>query len=254
MGRGPFALHALTLSVALFVGAGGVMVHARQPRADAPNMQAPLLTGQIGSVDIERVYVASGGPEQLAQRATEIATEVAQRFNEVKGVGQLDQNELSEYGTLLFRAVRSEADQARLKALKAISDQRADELNRLQIKPDGMLTPEDKTRMRQLQDQNRQFLALLPNWQDDLRAQQGERVEAFRRTQMARLRPVIGKLAVERGIAHVFDSTALVYSANDLTPAVLQRVSKRPPRDKDAKETQDTKETKEKDPAKESNP
>jgi hypothetical protein len=226
----PPAPQAAIFALVLLIGAG-VTVYARQPRVDAPNPQSPLLTGQIACVDMERVYAASGGPEQLAQHATEIALEVTQHLKDLKAVPLLDQNELQEYGALVFKANKTEADQSRLKALKTASDARQDELSKLQIKPDAMLTPQDKTRMKQLQEQSRLLDSIYPYWQEDARAQQNERVEAFRRMQITKLRAVVAKVASERGIPHVFDTTALVYSANDVTPLVLQRAGKRAPKE-----------------------
>ena len=89
--------------------------------------------------------------------------------------------------------------------------------------------------MKQLQEQSRLLDSIYPYWQEDARAQQSERVEAFRRVQIGRLRAVVGKVASERGIAHVFDATALVYSANDVTPLVVQRAGKRAPKAKKKK-------------------
>lgn len=222
--------HAVILTLALLISAGGVTVYAKQ-RADPPNMQAPLLTGQVACVEMERVYAASGGPEQLAQRATDIALEVSQHLKDLKSAPLLEQNELQEYGTLIFKSTKSEADQTRLKTLKMLSDQRLDELNKLQIKPDKTLTAEDKTRLKQLQEQSRLLDTIFPYWQDDARAQQTERIEAFRRSQLAKLRVTVGKVAAERGITHVFDTTSLIYSANDITTLVLQRFGKRTSKD-----------------------
>ncbi len=227
------------LPCALLIGVGGMASHARQAAGERENLQAPLLTGQIACVDMDRLYAASGGPEQLAQRATEIAQEVNARLKELKAVPLLDENELQEYGALLFKAVKTDADQTRMKALRAASDQRQDELNKLQIKPDATLTAEDKARMKLLQEQSRLLASIMPYWQEDARAQQSERLEAFRRSQMAKIRQIVGKAALERNIAHVFDTSALVYSANDLTAVVLSRVSKHAPKDskdKDSKE------------------
>lgn len=245
---GALWLHVGVLACAMLLGAGSGIVRAYQGGAERDNLQTPLLTGQIACVDMERLYVASGGPEQLAQRANEITLELNARLKELKAVPLLDENELQEYGAITFKAVKTETDQARLKALRALSDQRQDELNKLQIKPDSQLTADDKTRMKQLQEQSRLLASILPYWQEDARAQQAERLEAFRRTQMARLRQIVGKAAAERNIAHVFDTTALVYSANDLTAIVLPRVSKRASREsKDGKENRDSKEEKAKD-------
>ena len=224
-------LHVSVLACALLIGAGSKISHARQAGAERENLQAPLQTGQIACVDMDRLYAASGGPEQLAQKAAETTLEVNTRLKEMKSVPLLDENELQEYGTLLFKAVKNDADQTRIKVLRAVSEQRQDELNKLQIKPDATLTAADKTRMKQLQEQSRLLASILPFWQEDARAQQSERLETFRRSQMAKLRQIVGKAAQERNIAHVFDTSALVYSANDLTALVLPRVTKRAAKD-----------------------
>ena len=44
---------------------------------------------------------------------------------------------------------------------------------------------------------------------------------------MAQIRTVVGQVAKEKGVEHVFDVNALVYSSNDLTAAVLQKVARR---------------------------
>ena len=240
-------LHVGVLSCALLIGAGGLMSHARQAGNERENLQAPLLSGQIACVDMDRVYAASGGPEQLAQRANEIAVDINTRLKELKTVSMLDESELQEYGAITFKATKTDADQARQKALRALSDQRQDELNKLQIKPDNLLTAEDKTRMKQLQEQSRLLASILPYWQDDARAQQAERLEAFRRAQMAKLRQTVGKVAAERNVAHVFDTSALVYSANDLTALVLTRVGKRAPKDNKADKADKAGDSKDKD-------
>lgn len=215
------ALFALTL----IVGMGSATVYARQPRLDATNLQTPLQTNQIASVDMDRLYAASGGPEQLAQQATELAMEVAQHLKEIRTASMLDQQELQEYGTLIFKTKRTDGDQARIRALKALSDQRSDELKALQTKPDTLLTDADKARMRALQEQGRLVESILPFWQEDARAQQSARIEMFRRNQIARIRAIVGKVATERNITHVFDTSALVYSANDITSLVLPKVT-----------------------------
>lgn len=225
------------LTIVLLMAVGSVAVHAREPvrhPVGQPDKNTPALqdapqtgqTGQIGCVDMDRVYVASGGPEQLAQQANEIGMEVTQHLKEIKSAPMLSQEELQEYGSLVFKNRRTEAEQARIKAIKQLSDQRTDELNRLQVKPDKQLTAEDKARMKALQEQSRLVESILPFWQEDAHAQQNSRVEAYRRVQIARLRTIVGKVATERNIAHVFDTSALVYSTNDITTLVVARVSK----------------------------
>jgi hypothetical protein len=112
-----------------------------------------------------------------------------------------------------------------LKSFKETSDKRAEELKTLQTKVD--LTDQERARLTQLTQARQRVEQMLPDLQADFRAQQTSFLEAYRHKQYANLRVEVGKVAKERGITHVFDTNSLVYSANDLTPLMLQKL-KRP--------------------------
>jgi hypothetical protein len=69
-----------------------------------------------------------------------------------------------------------------------------------------------------------------PGLVTDFRAQHEAVMSDFRHRQIVQLRQDVAKVAKEKGIAHVFDSGTLIYSVNDLTPLVLQQLSKRAPK------------------------
>ena len=140
----------------------------------------------------------------------------------------LDQTELVEYVTLLTKDKPTDTEQARIKALKALSDQRAQELQALQTKKDSDLTAADKNRMNELVGESRILERILPNILDSMRADQAAHLDAFKHDEMVKLRATVAQVAKERGIAQVWDAGALVYATTDLTPQVVERVSKHP--------------------------
>jgi Skp family chaperone for outer membrane proteins len=217
-------LHVGVLGLALLVGAGALMSHAHPNRGLHAVAEAP---GSIGVVDMERIYDASDMPNLLAQQAAALQAQANDRLNTIAGAKYLDVKELDEYGALVAKANPDAAQQARMKELKALSDNRDNELQTLKATPDAALTPQQKSRMRALVEQSHVIDKILPALQRDLQADFSERVQNIRHNQNAQLRTTVAQIAREKGIEHVFDSNALVYSANDLTQAVLQKIKKR---------------------------
>ncbi|HZO86961.1 MAG TPA: OmpH family outer membrane protein [Chthonomonadaceae bacterium] len=209
-------------ALALLIGLGALAVHARQNEKEAAS--APLSGGAIAVVDMDRLYIASGGREALAQKMMELGQDIQERINAFAATPYLTRQERLEYLDLLSKRTLSDAEQTHLKALKALSDQRTDELQALTVKKD--LSPAEKARQQELIDQRHALEQALPDVREVARAQQEERVADFRQGQLQRLRAAVAEVARQKGIAHVFDASALVYSANDLTPLVLQRLDK----------------------------
>ncbi len=212
------------LCLALLLSAGALLGKATPMRETQSG--APLANDPIAVVDMDRIYEASDAPQEMERRSLELQSETAQNISSIQAVPYLDQNELVEYVTLLTKDKPTDTEQARVKALKALSDQRAQELQTLQTKKDSDLTAADRNRMNELTGESRILERILPNILESMRSDQAAHLEAFRHDEMVKLRAVVAQVAKERGIAHVFDASALVYSATDLTPQVVARVGK----------------------------
>ncbi len=207
------------LAFALLAGGGAMIVHAR------PSVAAPADGNDTTAmVDMERLYGASDMPQILAQKSIEIGIEAQKRLDTLASGRFLDAKELQEYGELAAKVQPTPAQQTRATELKTLSDKRSAELDTLNIKKTDELTPADKTRMRSLVEMSHLIEKVLPSVREDLLQDQAERVQAFRRDQVAQLRLLVGQVAKEKGILHVYDVNALVYSATDLTPLVLKKL------------------------------
>jgi len=213
------------LTLSLLCGFGAAIVDARQ--SPEPKSQIALSLGNVANVDLERVYAASGDREELAQKDTELRIEASRQLSDLESVGYLSLSEWLEYATINSKTVRTEANLARLKELKTLSGQQQDELSNLQVKTDKNLTPADKARMKKLQDMTASIHQAMPNFDQDIEAFRSSALEQFRRAQLAKLRIIIGKIAAEKGFQNVFEVNSLVYSSNDLTPLIVQRLTKK---------------------------
>jgi len=208
------------LALAMLVGGGVMVVHAIPGRAAGDGVGGD----NIGVVDMERLYNSSDLPQVLAQKAAQLGVQAQERIDALADARFLDAKELQEYGELIAKTQPDAPQQNRMKELKALSGRRSAELDALNVKQADMLTPADKTRMRALVEMSHLIDKVLPSVQNDFAQDQTERLRAVRRDQIAQLRTVVAQVAKEKGVAHVFDVNALVYSANDLTPLVLKKL------------------------------
>ena len=208
------------LALAMLVGGGAMVVHAIPGRAVGDGGAGD----NIAVVDMERLYNSSDLPLVLAQTSARLTQQIQERLDALDAARYLDLKELQEYVGLVVKAMPDAAQQARMKELKALSDKRSTELDGLNVKPADMLTPADKTRMRALVEMSHLGEKELPSLQNEFAQDQADRLRALRRDQIAQLRTVVGQVAKEKGVQHVFEVSALVYSANDLTPLVLKKL------------------------------
>jgi Skp family chaperone for outer membrane proteins len=208
------------LAMALLVGGGAMVVHAIPGRAAGDGVGGD----NMGVVDMERLYNSSDLPQVLAQKAAQLGAQAQQRLDALGDARFLDAKELSEYGDLIGKTVPDAAQMSRMKDLKDLSSRRSSELDTLNVKPAEMLTAADKTRMRTLVEMSHLVEKVLPSVQSDLAQDQSDRLRAIRRDQIVQLRSVVAQVAKEKGVAHVFDVNALVYSSNDLTTLVLKKL------------------------------
>ncbi len=212
------------LVLSLLVGAGAMMVHARQGTDSH--------TGQdisFGMVDMERVYEASDSPQQFSMAQQQIESDAQARIDAMSAVPMLSDPELKEYGELIGLKTPDARQKVRIDELKDFSDKRVAHLREVQVKPEATLTPEDRRLMSNAAQARRQFDRLIGMMQQDVRQQIAEREDAVKRGLIAKLRIEVNKVAKEKKIAHVFDTTVMVSSTNDLTAAVIQRVAKKAP-------------------------
>ena len=219
-----------TLALALLVGVGALMSHARQSDDSGPASTGAVHNdvGAIGMVDLEKIYDASEFPAQFANSAAQIEADAQTRIQSMAAVSQLSEAELREYGELVGLKNPDAKQKVRMDELRDFNDKRSSHLRDVQQKPDATLTPEDRKLMASSVIQKRQFDRIMALLQADLRQQIGEREESVKRGLIGRLRVEVGKVAKEKKIQHVFDSSAMVTSTNDLTAAVIQRITRKP--------------------------
>ncbi len=211
------------LIVALFVGCGSILSHARQSPETKNGVEAG---GSIGVVDMDKIYTVSGSPDLVLQKSLELDADAQQRLNSIASAPYLTDQERDEYVDLCSKFQMTDEQAVRLKAMRGLSDQRSAELIGLQSKKDT-LSAEEQKKLREYIAQKRILDNLMPNISSAARMEKAERLESFRHDQIVKLREIVSQVAKQRGVAHVFDSNSLTYSTNDITELIIQKLNKR---------------------------
>lgn len=208
-------LWVVAFGLVLLVGAGTLAVRARDNTPSFP---------VVAMVDMNRLFQASDAPQKLAQKTAELEQQALQKLQQIDNAAFLPLPELQELIRLLARATPGPEEQVRLKQLQEAAERHA---RRFQMLTDrGALSDAERKELADLTARQRQMAQILPRIREDLQADVAARVDAVRRELYARLREVVGQVAREKGITQVFSAEALVYSVNDLTPQVIQKLKK----------------------------
>jgi Skp family chaperone for outer membrane proteins len=208
------------LGAALLIGGGMSLLRADQGK------ETTAMAG-VASVDMEKVFASSNAPNVLTEASMKFEKQAMEHLREIASVPYLSGMELAEYAPLVAKTMLTDAEKARKKELKELSDERFKRKNELTVKKEGDITAEDRKFLNEMVQRERNLQQALPRIQADMQGSEARTLEEVRRDQMAKLRDLVGKVAKEKGFDHVFDADSLVYSSTDLTSAVLQKLPKK---------------------------
>lgn len=206
------------LAAALLLGGGMSLLRADQGK------EKGCLDG-MASVDMEKVYNASNAPEVMAAAAMKFEKQAVDQLREIAAVPYLSVAELQEYAPLVAKTMLTEPETARKKELRGLSDDRRKRVNELSVKQN--LMPDEQKFLNEMAQRERNLQQSLPRIQADMQGSEAQQLQVMRREQMAKLHDMVEKVAKDKGFSHVFDSDSLIYSSNDLTAAVLQKLPKK---------------------------
>ncbi len=200
--------------------------HGR-PKNDPQDDPALVLT-KVAVADMGRLYDGSSAPKEYERNESEVAQDADKRMKMLGGIEYLEPAEIQEFLTLVGKFTPTPQEAERITALQTLSGSRGAEMRAIQTKESASLTAQDKKRLQTLVDASRNFRNVyLPNIEAQIRNSAIARAQTFRVQQMAELRAAVSRYAKEKGIQHVFDSGTLIYSQNDITDKVLEKVKKK---------------------------
>ncbi len=206
-----------------------VVVGTAHGRAGKENQdEVNLNLSKVAVIDMGRLYDQSSAPKDYERNEQEIAQDADKRMKLVTGIEYLEPVEIQEFLTLVGKFTPTPQESERVSALQTLSNTRGTEMRNLSTKDAASLTLADKKRLQTLIDASRTFRnTYLPNIEAQIRNSALARAQTFRVQQMNDLRTAVGRYAKDKGIQHVFDSSTLIYSPNDITDKVIEKVKKK---------------------------
>jgi len=209
---------ASILAVALLAGGGVIFSRAEGGKEARVGMDA------VASVDMEKIFAASDAPVTLANASQTYERQATEQIRAIASVPYLSPEEVTEFAGIIAVVAQTEAQKTRAKELKALSDSRYKQVQVLSAKKG--LMPDEQKFLTDMAQRERGLQQALPRIQQDLQGSEAQILQNMRRQQMEKLGEMVKKIATDKGFTHVFDSSSLVYSVNDVTAAVLQKMPK----------------------------
>ena len=207
------------LAVALLIGGGVMFSRAEGGKEARAGMDA------VAAVDMEKVFAASDAPSVLANASITYERQATDQMRAIASVPYLSVEELTEFAGIVAQTTQTDVQKARAKELKELSASRYKRIQELSAKKVGLI-PEEQKFLTDMAQRERSLQQSLPRIQQDLQGNEAQMLQNIRREQMAKLGEMVKKIAIDKGFTHVFDANSLVYSVNDVTAAVLQKMPK----------------------------
>ena len=184
---------------------------------------APVSGVAFGSVDIQKIITKYNKTAAMnaqidllrSQFGEVIKTQAANPM-----LSAVDQQQLSD---LLLKTTLTDADKQTISALEAKSQKDSQDLATLQQKKDltdpdrirlQQLTDEQKTGAQALDEQNQRYTQSIQDKNTELGQQVADDIRA-----------AVATVAQQKGLSAVFDSQFAIYTANDVTQAVIAKLN-----------------------------
>ena len=209
--------NTLVLAAALLLGAGPYVVNAARNAAD-PNTRA--------QVDLQQVFDASESKLLADAQTGQYARRLDQKFSELAQMPFLTPSELRDLSIILSKESPTPEESAKATQLKAESEKRGGELGALGQKKDADLTTADRNRLRELNGMRPVHAQTMLKIQQLYQQMVNDENNKNDRTGMAAVRDIVKKLAKDKGIAEVFDTSTMIVAPLDLTKDALEKVKK----------------------------
>ncbi len=214
------AAGAVLVSLAAVSGAFGTPAAAQGRSAPGD------VRGAIGGVDLQRVFNEYKGKQAAAEQIKTFGGGLDNALSRLRDSSAvfLPEAEVRELATLYSRPEPGGADKQRIGALETKARSLADELRNLQNQNGP--TEQQKTRLAELTAAQQKGAETFQQVQQDFQQQLSQRQNALSQKLTEEMRAGISKVAQEKNLTVVFDSAVAVYTANDITNDVINRLNK----------------------------
>ena len=211
---------------ASLISLGAASVIAPAP-ARAKQAAPPAATGtaQFGSVDVNQILSESKARQKDVAEINALSGTFRNVLQQLQtgAAHYLSEAEIREYATLLEKPTPTDADKKRIAALQAGADAKSAQMTRLENV--AAPTDEQKKQFTDLSDTRQKGDDVVKAIADDMSKRFDLREGDLRNKTVLDIRGVIAKVAQDKGLSVVFDSSVALYTANDITAEVIKQIN-----------------------------
>lgn len=178
---------------------------------------------QYGSVDMQKVAAAYNKSSASEDQMKALHDQLLQVYGTQEANPMLTTQQQQQLGNLLLKPNPTDADRAQIQALEAQSQKDSQALAALQQKKD--YTDDDRAQLAALTTEQQAGAQALQAVQDDYQQRMQQENDKLVQQISDDIRASVAAVAKQKGLTLVFSSDAVVYSANDITQAVINRLN-----------------------------
>jgi Skp family chaperone for outer membrane proteins len=179
--------------------------------------------GAMGSVDLHKVASSYTKRSTAQDSLQQMVNQLQQTFSTQSAYPMLTADQQKQLGNLLLKANKTAADQAQIQTLESQSQGDAQALAALQQKKD--LTDDDRTKLAQLTEEQQNGAAALQAVHDDYSQRLSQQSDQVDQQTLDDIRAAVAAVAKQKGLSVVFDASVAIYTANDITQAVINKLN-----------------------------
>jgi Skp family chaperone for outer membrane proteins len=191
-----------------------------------PACAAPAPTGAaalFGSVDIQKVIAGYSKKAELDANLQTTAQQYDDAFQTEQKANMLSSEDQKKLSGLLLEANAPDADKKSAQALEDKSTKDAQALTALQQQHD--LSDADKAQLSSLTAEQTSGQQALQDIADFYKTELDKKNGELSAQIAGIIRAAVADVAQQKGLAVVFDSQVAIYSANDVTQAVITKLN-----------------------------
>lgn len=178
---------------------------------------------QFGSVDMQKVAAAYTKSTTSEATMKGLHDQLLLVYSTQAANPMLSSDQQTQLGNLLLKASPTDADKAQIQSLEAQSQKDAQALAALQQQKE--LTDSDRAQLAALTAEQQAGAQALQGVQDDYQQRMQQENDQLVQEISDDIRAAVAAVAKQKGLSLVFSSDAVIYSANDITQAVIAKLN-----------------------------
>jgi Skp family chaperone for outer membrane proteins len=207
------------MAVAAVLGTSASVVRAQ-------DKNAPVQGPKFGSVDVQRVYQESKSRQRDAAELQQMVVSLRAVIQKMQDYAArfLSDAEIKEMAALYEKKMPTDAEKKRLTQLEDAAAAKG--ARKRQLENTTAPTADESKQFAALDEAEKKGAQSLKSLGEEFGRRVDTREVELNNKTLGEIKAIITKIAQEKGLAVVYDSTTAIYTANDITEEVIKQLNK----------------------------